>query len=196
MRNFSVLWLAFIALIAFLTSLAANAIVLTKDFRISIPDFTAASEKEGDEAANQVLESYQNVTGELIRQVADRNSSANAKTLAAYVLGQLRAERAVTTLAANIDLKAPRIDPKDRKGRWGEFPAQEALHKIGIPAAAEVMARLRTEENELRRKLMVKVIRGVYGDDLGRRFVQNRITKETDPMHKQNLNLALKEFPQ
>ncbi len=196
MRNLSIPWLALIALIALLMSLAANANVATKDFRFSVPDFTAASEKEGDEAAAQVLESYEKVTGELIRQMENPKASANAKTLAAYLLGELRAYRAVTTLADNIDLKAPRIDPKDRKGRWGEFPAQEALHKIGIPAAAEVVVKLRIEQNKLRRELMVRVIRGVYGDDFGRRFVQNQLTKETDPMHKQNLNLALQEFPQ
>jgi hypothetical protein len=174
----------------------ANTNVAAKDFRISVPDFTAASEKEGDEAAAQVLESSAKVTGELIDQMKDPNSSANAKTLAAYLLGELRTPRAVWTLADNIDLKAPRIDPKFEIGRWGEYPAQEALHKIGIPAAAEVLRRLLTEDNELRRKLMVEVIRGVYGNDLGRDFVQNRLAKETDPMHKQNLNLALKEFPQ
>ncbi|HBI46360.1 MAG TPA: hypothetical protein DDY78_26440 [Planctomycetales bacterium] len=196
MRNLSVSWLTLVALIALLTSLTMKTNVSAKDFRISVPDFTATSEKEGDEAAAQVLKSYGKVTGELIDQMRDRNSSANAKTLAAYLLGELRASRAVWTLADNIDLKAPRIDPKFSIGRWGEFPAQEALHKIGVPAAAEVLRRLLTEQNELRRKLMVKVIRGVYGDDLGRLFVQNRLAKETDPMHKENLNLALKEFPQ
>lgn len=195
MRNPSISWFAFVAVIALLMSLAANANVVKKDFRFSVPSFTAVSEKEGDEAAAQILESYEKSTGELIRQLEHHNSSANAKTLAAYLLGELRTYRAVTTLANNIDLKAPRIDPKDRKGRWGEYPAQEALHKIGIPAAAEVIVRLRTEQKQLRRKLMVVVIRGVYGDDLGRLFVQKRIAKETDPMHKQNLELALKEFP-
>ena len=174
----------------------ANTNVAAKDFRISVPDFTAASEKQGDEAAAQALESYGKATGELIDQMKDPHSSANAKTLAAYLLGELRESRAVWTLAENIDLKAPRIDPKDSIVRWGEYPAQEALHKIGIPAAAEVLVRLLTEQNELRRKLMVGVVRGVYGDDLGRLFIQNRLTRETDPTHKQNLNLALKEFPQ
>ncbi|HEY7424926.1 MAG TPA: hypothetical protein VH682_11910 [Gemmataceae bacterium] len=196
MRNLSDSWLTLVAIIALLMSLAANANAAAKDFRISVPDFTAASEKEGDEAAAQVLESYEKVIGELIRQMADPKSSANAKTLAAYLLGELRVVRAVTTLADNIDLKAPRIDPKFRRGRWGEYPAQEALNKIGPAAAGEVVVRLRTEQNQLRRKLMVGVIRGVYGDDLGRLFVQNRLAKERDPMHKQNLNLALKEFPQ
>jgi HEAT repeat protein len=170
--------------------------VAAKDFRISVPDFTAASEKEGDEAAAQVLESSAKVTGELIDQMKDPNSSANAKTLAAYLLGELRTPRAVSTLADNIDLKAPRIDLKTNIGRWGEYPAQEALHKIGVPAAAEILRRLLTEQDDLHRKLMVGVIRGVYGDDLGRLFIQNRLARETDPMHKQNLNLALKEFPQ
>lgn len=196
MRNYSISCIALVAIIALLMSLSANTSVATKDFRFSVPDFTSATEKEGDEAAAQILESYEKVTGVLIRQVEDHKSSANAKTLAAYLLGELRAYRAVTTLAENIDMKAPRIDPKVRIGRWGEFPAQEALLKIGIPAAAEVFVRLRTEQNPLRRELMVRVIRGVYGDDLGRLFFQNRLAKENDPMHKQNLNLALKEFPQ
>ncbi len=196
MRNLSASWFTLVALTALLTSLTANANVAAKDFRLSVPDFTAVSEKEGDVAAAQVLESYENVTAELIRQMADPKSSANAKTLAAYLLGELRVVRAVGRLADNIDLKAPRIDPKIRKGRWGEFPAQEALNKIGIPAAVEVLVRLRTEQNQLRRELMIRVIRGVYGDDFGRRFIQNRLAKETDPMHKQNLNLALKDFPQ
>ena len=196
MRNLSISWLTLVALIGLLMSLAVTANVATKDFRFSVPDFTAVSEKEGDKAVAQVLESYEKLTGALIHQIEAHESSANAKTLAAYLLGEMRARRAVVALADNIDLKAPRIDPKDRKGRWGEFPAQEALHKIGRPAAAEVIVRLRTEQNQLRRKLMVGVIRGVYGDDLGRLFVQNRLAKETDPMHKQNLNLALKEFPQ
>src|ERR1700674_187537 len=107
MRNLSISWLALVALIALLTSLTANTNVAAKDFRISVPDFTAASEKEGDEAAAQVLESYEKLTGELIGQMADHNSSANAKTLAAYLFGELRAQRAVGALADNIELKAP-----------------------------------------------------------------------------------------
>jgi hypothetical protein len=195
MRKLSNSWLAFFPFATLLLSLTMNANVTATDFRISIPDFTAASEKDGDKAAAQALESYGKATGELIDQMKDPRSSANGKTLAAYLLGELRVSRAVWTLADNIDLKAPRIDPKDRPGRWGEYPAQEALRKIGIPAAAEIVVRLCTEKKELRRKLMVGVIRGVYGDDMGRHFVQNRLAQETDPMHKENLNLALKEFP-
>jgi hypothetical protein len=194
MHGFSFSWLAMIACLSLLLCLAGNTNVAAKDIRISVPDFTAASEKEGDEAAAKILESYGKVTGALIDQMTDPKSSANAKTLAAYLLGELRASRAVPTLADNIDLKAPRIDPKTSIGRWGEYPAQEALQKIGKPAAAEVLRRLLTEDKELRRKLMVGVIRGVYGDDLGRLFIKNRLAKETDPMHKDNLNLALKEF--
>jgi hypothetical protein len=196
MRNLSISWIALVAIIALLTSLSANTSVATKDFRFSVPDFTSVSEKEGDEAAAQILESYEKVNGVLIRQIENHKSSANAKTLAAYLLGEMRAYRAVTTLAENIDMKAPRIDLKTRIGRWGEFPAQEALQKIGRSAAAEVFVRLRTEQNQLRRKLMVQVIRGVYGDDLGRLFFQNRLAKESDAKHRENLNLALKEFPQ
>lgn len=196
MRTLSMPWLAFVAFLALLMSLTGNTKVAAKDILFSIPDFTTASEKQGDDAAAQLLQSFDKLTGELIRQLEDHKSSANAKTLAAYLLGELSARRAVGILADNIDLKAPRVDLKDREGRWGEYPAQEALHKIGVPAAAEVVVRLRTEKNELRRKLMVGVIRGVYGDDLGRVFVQKRLDKEADPLHKENLTLALKEFPQ
>jgi HEAT repeat protein len=86
------------------------------------------------------------------------------KVLAIYLLGELRPSDAtsVELLIQNIDLKATRFDLKTDFPRWGQYPAVEALIKVGEPAVILILNELPNETNQLRRQLLCEVLKRVW----------------------------------
>jgi hypothetical protein len=119
-----------------------------------------------------------------------------------YVLGELRDVRAAPWLAEHIDFKAPRLDPAFRKARWGEYPAAEALTKIGPMALREISSKLPKDQTELRRKLMISVIRDVMrtfirdvqGESCGRIVLEDAFSSQSTDAAKANLKLSLEAY--
>jgi hypothetical protein len=163
-----------------------------KEFSLRIPDLQARPSEKTDQAVDQVVQTYQAAIAHLIDQLRDAGISKPAKVHAVYLLGQLRATAAVTPLLEQIDLKAEQVDPKGGIGRWGLYPAQEALARIGNPAVQMILDVLPREKDELRRKLMCHVLSDVEGTEFAKLLVQMRRDKETDAARKANLELALR----
>lgn len=96
----------------------------------------------------------------LVRQLHDSKLNDDNKTLAIYFLGELRPTDtdSIEILINNIDFRATKIDPKTRFPRWGAYPAEEALVKIGQPVVIPILNHLPSETNQLRRQLMCEVL--------------------------------------
>jgi hypothetical protein len=146
----------FVIILAAASPLHAAEEGSTKMNPIRIPDFSTTSEKEADEATTQVVKSYDQIVVELMSQIQKEKATREGLVYCVYLLGEFRALRAVSLLVDHIDLEATRIDPKLRKGRWGVYPAEEALVKIGDHSVREVLAKLAAEENKRRRVRMAR----------------------------------------
>jgi hypothetical protein len=128
----------------------------------AVPDFEKVRQDEADKAAEAVTTSYDEIVANLRAQLRQAKTD-DGRTYAAYLLGTLRAQAAVRDLLEVIDFPAGHLDPRDRIGRWGSYPAQDALSKIGVASVQPTLEALGKEDNELRRKLMVMVVLGSYG---------------------------------
>ena len=162
-----------------------------KEYVVRIPDFQAQLSELTSKAVDQVAKSYREVIGDIKGQLDQGHLSNEGRVYAIYLLGQLRAAEAVTVLIENIDFTAARVDSKVGIGRWGMYPAQEALGKIGTPAVNIILEKLPTERDGLRRKLMCLVISDVEGKAVGTMLVKVRFDEESDASRKASLGLAL-----
>lgn len=163
-----------------------------QEYILRAPDFRSQSAEKLDQTVEQIVSTHRQVSADAIRQLRDGNLSDDGKLYAVYLLGELRATAAVTTLLENIDLKATRGDLKGGIGRWGMYPAQEALSKVGTPAVQMILDLLPAERSELRRQLMCMVITDVEGKEFGGTLVKLRLEQEADPSRRANLELALR----
>jgi len=117
-----------------------------------------------------------------------------SQVVAAYLLGKLRAEEAVKSLAKKID-----VGPLVVFERTAETvrPCFGALKRIGKPASLECLKRLAAEDEKKvkegigRRKLFLMVVRDVEGEEVAKFMLQRAIEKEKDAKRKANLDSAL-----
>ena len=117
------------------------------------------------------------------------------QVVAAYLLGELRAEEAVKPLANKIDVGAGVIYAKTMGTVW---PCFGALKRIGKPASLECLERLAAEDEKKiegqrigRRGLFLMVVRDVEGEEVAKFMLQRAIEKEKDEKRKANLSSAL-----
>jgi hypothetical protein len=164
-----------------------------RDYIIRIDQFRNLSEKKSDQACEHILKLHSDIGADLLAQL-EQKPSDDAKVYLIYLLGQIREGRATPWLAEHIDFKAPRLDPAWRKRRWGPYPAEEALTKIGELGVREISARLPKDQSELRRKLMITVIWDVQGEKCGRILLEDTLAKQTNDAAKANLKLSLAAF--
>ena len=170
------------------------------------PNFGDMSYDEADKAVYGIL--WPVVTKEktlgpkfvpgLVDQLRHGKLTDEKKVLVIYILGCLRPkdEDSVEVLIENIDLKAPHLDPAYGIPRWGEYPAEEALVRIGVPAIDPILNHLPNEGNALRRHLMCGVLKDkhVEGKEAANNRLKERLAREPDPSKRVNLELSLKEL--
>lgn len=162
-----------------------------QDFVTRIPDLSGPAWSRADSEVDHAVQSYDDVVAHILRQLREAGLPAQGKVYAIYLLGQWRATASVSTLLENISLTAPRSDPRIGIARWGTYPAQEALARIGSPAVNMILDSLPAEQDQLRRKLMCYVIHDVEGKNLGRLILQSRLANESDGGRRANLQAAL-----
>ena len=127
---------------------AENATNLLKN--VKAPDFSKLSYEEASKAVNSITSQNRQIVTDLLHQIVHGSLTPEAKTFALYLLGEMRSRDAyaVTVLIDNIDFKTPRVDNEWRVGRWGTYPAQEALVKTRSPFVYGIVNRLAVETNE------------------------------------------------
>ncbi len=163
------------------------------EYSIRVDQYSKLTRLESDKATEQLLKTHADVAGDLIGQL-QQNPSAETKVYLIYLLGQIRDVRAVGVLTDNIDHKAPKLDLASRIARWGDYPAAEALANIGIMSIQEIAVRLPKEQPELRRKLMVTVIRDTFGERLGRLYLDELAAEQKTDEAKKHLKMSLDAF--
>jgi HEAT repeat protein len=137
------------------------------EYLIALPRFEIVQREGADKAADGAIQAHYGAVANLIAQLRGAKTN-DGKLYVIYLLGVLRAQAAVRDLVKIIDFKAERVDPKASIGRWGPYPAQEALSKIGLASVEPILQALGKEENDTRRKLMLMVLLDCYGKDVSR----------------------------
>jgi len=161
---------------------AEDGNVKNTEYALVLPSFEAVPIKDADKAANDTMEAYNKAVKNLLTQLRESKTNTG-KTYSIYLLGGLRAKEAVGDLVKIIDFKTEHVDPKDAIGRWGPYPAQEALSKIGSPSVEPMVKALGKEDNETRRKLMLMVLIDVLDKDVAQ-FVLQKASKAATETEK------------
>jgi hypothetical protein len=175
------------------------------------PDFSKLSYAESDSAvraAGENISSGRKFSSEyltnLVYQFQQGKLSNRKKVLCAWLIGELHPNdiNSIECLISNIDLEATNFDDV-RLGliRWGNYPAQEALCKVGKPAIDPIFEHLRTETDNRRRNLMCQVLEMTEGgknigenSEIAKSQIMDKIAAETNATKKANLETALNEL--
>jgi hypothetical protein len=204
MKRYSILALFFL----FLLPLPhANGLATNVNYIATPPNFGEMSYDDANTAINEIVDSVvatkiksvgPNFVIGLVDQLRRGGLDDEKKVLVIYLLGCLRPKdtNSVEVLIEHIDLKAPRLDPKFDIARWGFYPAQDALVRIGAPAIDPILHHLPDEGNALRRHLMCGVLKDkhVEGKEAATNQIKERLAVESNPIKRVNLELSLTEI--
>lgn len=169
------------------------------------PDFInlsydAASDAVNSEAMAIAGSKWKKICPEYITNLAQdiqsKNLENDKKVLAVYLLGILQPTdtNAIQVLIENISLVATRYDKGFHGMRWGYYPAEEALERVGKPSFPLIFRHLLTETNEPNRRLMCEILVNVEGKEAAQNQIKQKIDSASDSATKANLELALKEL--
>jgi hypothetical protein len=161
----------------------------------SAPNFIGLTEKAASEAADAIVANHRTMEQELTTQLDAEKTPDKYKVLLIYTLGQLRSTWAVPSLVNIVDFRAPfRDGPPSDIGRWGEYPAVDALTAIGTPAVRHIVEVLATEQNAARVRLMLTIIWQVEGRKPGQAWIEAALAAAKEDSAKKNLQNALKAY--
>jgi hypothetical protein len=180
-----------------LVLIVAVSTVHSQDVLVQATNLGKMSYKEASDSVNNIIDQNRKLVATLVGEIRQNDFPADSKLCAIYLLGELRPNdiNAVDALMENIDYVATRGDIRISIARWGKYPAEEALEKIGMPAVHVALTfYLPKEENQLKRHLMCNVLQGALGEDIAITILKKWIAKESDPQKSANLELALKEL--
>ena len=168
--------------------------------KLSYDELSVKVDVEADTINMEFKKTCPEYISNLVNQIQSEKLSDDKKILAIYFLGELRPTNSLSieTLINYIDLKADplahinknRIDVK----RWGLYPAEEALIKVGEPAVNLISNHLDNEVNDLRRQLMCEVLLQVEGGEAAKDLVKRKIDGCTNSTAQTNLVKALKQL--
>lgn len=136
-----------------------------------------------DEQRNQLLT--------LLVRYLDTSPSKNVQAAAIYIIGRHRFSEGTTELVRHIDFDAGERMRSASLPLWDQYPAMEALIRIGLPSIQPTIELLATDSNELRRSLATKVIRYVEGPEVAKFVLDRAYEKESDPKRRANLKNAI-----
>ena len=157
----------YISLFFLLTTFIARAQSsnINSDCDTNPPDFSKLSYEQAVQTLN--AEEKKKICPEyitnLVNQLRYRQLNNDNKVFPIYLLGWFRASNkdSIEILIENIDLRVSKIEPLLGPARWGKYPAEEALVRIGKPVVDPILNHLPTENSQLRRQLMCDVLKQV-----------------------------------
>lgn len=163
---------------------------IQNEYKLQIPSFHATSQGTSN-AIDQAVAKHRELVSDLKKELTSGALSDEGKLYVIYFLGELRAADATSVLLENIDFVTPFVDKKGGIGRWGMYPAQEALVKVGTPALNMIVDKLPIEPKEERRQLMCTVMADVIGPATAIFMLQQAAAIEADKARKANLDDAI-----
>ncbi len=166
------------------------------------------------EAEKQIIEDHQQTIAVLegliedslrgdyastIMSSLEKGKAPDPKYLAAAsamkILGELRAARSVPLLVDHLRFSITRGPVSPRPPVLKDFPAAEALVKIGLPSVQRVLDQYKIRGHEVGfRFLTARIIRDVLGKDLAKRYLENSLAAEGDLVKKDRLKELLKSY--
>ena len=152
---------------------------------------------DASDRVNIIVNQNRKVIATLVDGMRLNDYSPDSKVCIIYLLGELRPNEmnAIQVLVDNIDFVAQQSDPGPKTRRWGMYPAQEALSKIGMPAVKVILdTALPEESNQHRLNLMSAVLQDVLGKEIAIIIVDQRMEKELNPLRKVNYEYVLKRL--
>lgn len=177
-----------LVLVSMVSLILGGETQMRNTYELVVPDYATAPTAQADEMTDQLLAAYNRTVDELLRQLKqEKNLSNYAKCQICYVLGKMRAQRAVTVLVENIDLKAEEVAPKGRLPRWFSYPAREALVQIGQPASYAIMDIIGSNKLEPTKvHAYAEVVAEIEGSEYALMKLRERHTKtKEDKIQKQ-----------
>jgi hypothetical protein len=124
---------------------------------------------------------------QLIRDLRHAQST-NEQIRLCYALGELRADSALTELTKRLRLEDKNYTGRVRsRPRWGRYPAQEALVKIGVGATPKMIGKLKLSGDEQERELAVGVLKSVYGPKIAKAVIADAAENEKNPERRRRL---------
>lgn len=183
---------------------------LKKAYASNPPNFLTLHYEEASAAVDIVeklnLKPSSEYISQILFQIRNHNISNEGKIFAIYLLGCLCTTNsgAIQILIDNVDLKALHLDPALRIRRFGDYPAEEALLKIGQPSVYLILQDLPKETNAFRIHLLCDVLvrvesqkpnlNVVAGKSVAQKQIKDMLLDEKDSTRRINLTAALKEL--
>ena len=127
---------------------------------------------------------------QIARESHDGNITFGKKERAIRLLGEMRANEAVTFLLDNIGFRPPTPDFTLRE--YAGLPCVEALIKIGSQAARRIWEERLAKADERTLPLYLLVIKHVWGRDICRCLISAKLDSPLSDAAKANLRTALK----
>jgi len=153
----------------------------------SLPDRSAAAER--------ILSDRQAVIKTLLAIAEEETAKAKSWTQGPSVLntvlmllGELRADGAVPILIVNL---SPRAGQEAKIDESGYSPAAEALVRIGIPAAKQILVEFRKELDPQRLQACCMVLNRIYTAPVASVVVTHEADGEKRPAERARLGKAL-----
>jgi hypothetical protein len=172
--------------------------------RIDINDVIFSAQTNNVYILNQVANDFKAENNRMASQLLDILKSKKTSNLnqctSAYYLGEIRNPESAGALADLISLrldisKINLIGLPDILRKIGNYPAFEALIKIGNPSIPAVIRNLAESDDAQVRKLSLQVLTRIDGDkDISQLRLQKALNAETDSTKKARLQSALKSL--
>jgi hypothetical protein len=146
-----------------------------------VPEFRGMTYEQAIAVIWSVNNAFAQVVDKLIAELGDANAAPMARACAATTLSELRAENAVPLLIKMIDFQATWPGRGGASAMWnGRYPCAAALRGIGTPAFEAALAACQTEDDPLRRSLLVPIVYGVGHVEVARLRLTELLDKSDD----------------
>ena len=149
------------------------------------------SSENCEQLTEQLSKQWEDTKGLLITSLG--SDDQQVQFTAAFLLGLYRYAEATDSLANLIVMEDAGRNEKrqSRESLWGEYPAVEALIRIGKPSVSAMLRNLESSEDEHVRGLSARVIYYVEGPKLAKIVVENAVNEQKDPIKKKLLESSL-----
>jgi hypothetical protein len=191
-------FLAFVASINFI--LHANDFKTTN--KISFEDLISSAQTNNIYILNQIANDFETEHSRMASQLLDILKSKKTSNLnqcaSAYYLGEIRNPESANALADLISLrldvsKINLIGLPEILQKIGEYPAMNALIKIGNPSIPAVIRNLAESDDAKVRELSLKILYRIDGDkDIVKLRLQKALAAQKDSQKQARLQSALK----
>ena len=181
------------AFISTLTEARAHSTRVTMLDRVAaLKSLGSLSREQIEQAATDITHEDLKLVASLAAQLTNPASTNEVKCYAAYLLGGLNYRDSVPPLLANINLKSTKISTDFAIPLWFDFPAVEALSRLGSFGVAGVLELLKTTNDADVRARSLEVLKSTLKyPGVAEVILRDALAVETDANAIHHLHLAI-----